>query len=244
MRVFTFVNTRVVQVVLLDHAVSVRASCKSSFLEQRHRAQDCSLHYLHILEQFHSTSRPHTLLMQTQTQSKKRPAPGSVPITPNITQTLAQSYGPSFLETNDNDASAMSDDQFMAWGTGNPTGNQRLESPAQVLGPTDPFTLDHQSTQLFSNSAQAPGQLIRRATNNQLTRQMNHYAPLDQDIWNDISNEVPEAVEFVEDDEELEKRAALAKKDAQSKRPPKQIPPFIQKLSRSGNSKQVTWADG
>jgi heat shock transcription factor len=34
----------------------------------------------------------------------------------------------------------------------------------------------------------------------------------------------------VDDDEELEQKAAIAKKDAQSKR--KQIPPFVQKLSR------------
>lgn len=168
-----------------------------------------------------------TLLMQTQTQSKKRPAPGTVPISPNIAQSFAQRYGPS--DSGTKDASAMSDDQFMAWGT----GNQSLGSPAQVFSPTDPLMLDHQSTSLFSNPAQAPGQLVRRETNNQLTRQINHYAPLDQDIWNDVSNEVPEAIEFVEDDEELEKKAALAKKEAQSKRPPKQIPPFIQKLSRS-----------
>jgi heat shock transcription factor len=34
----------------------------------------------------------------------------------------------------------------------------------------------------------------------------------------------------VDDDEELEHKAAAAKKDAQAKR--KQIPPFVQKLSR------------
>jgi heat shock transcription factor len=47
-------------------------------------------------------------------------------------------------------------------------------------------------------------------------------------MWNGYNN-VPGQYED-EDETELERRVAAAKKDAQGKR--KQIPPFVQKLSR------------
>lgn len=136
----------------------------------------------------------------------------------------------------------MSDDQFMAWGA----GNQNAGDAGHVFNTADAYTTDNYSPddttqQLFTNAAQAPGQLIRRETNNQLARQLNHFAPLDQDIWNDIPNGVPNPFDVVEDDEELERKAAAAKKEAQSKRPPKQIPPFIQKLSRYVDWLTLPW---
>lgn len=67
------------------------------------------------------------------------------------------------------------------------------------------------------------GQLIRRNPNQQLAA-----APR-RNQWEGFPNEA-QPWETVDDDEELEQKAAVAKKDAQAKR--KQIPPFVQKLSR------------
>jgi heat shock transcription factor len=67
------------------------------------------------------------------------------------------------------------------------------------------------------------GQLIRRNTNQQLAP-----APR-RNQWEGFP---PEAQQWedMDDDADLEQKAAVAKKDAQAKR--KQIPPFVQKLSR------------
>lgn len=67
------------------------------------------------------------------------------------------------------------------------------------------------------------GQLIRRNTNQQLAT-----APR-RNQWDGFSTEVPQWEEL-DDDADLEQKAQAAKKDAQAKR--KQIPPFVQKLSR------------
>lgn len=67
------------------------------------------------------------------------------------------------------------------------------------------------------------GQLVRRNPNQQLAP-----APR-RNQWEGFPGEAPQW-ETVDDEEELEQKAAVAKKDAQAKR--KQIPPFVQKLSR------------
>lgn len=67
------------------------------------------------------------------------------------------------------------------------------------------------------------GQLIRRNTNQQLTPASR------RNQWEGFSTEV-QPWEEVDDDADLEQKAQAAKKDAQAKR--KQIPPFVQKLSR------------
>lgn len=64
------------------------------------------------------------------------------------------------------------------------------------------------------------GQLVRRNPNQQLAP-----APR-RNQWDGYEQQW----EAVDDEEELEAKAAIAKKDAQAKR--KQIPPFVQKLSR------------
>jgi heat shock transcription factor len=71
------------------------------------------------------------------------------------------------------------------------------------------------------------GQLVRRNPNQQL-------AARGRGPWDAFNNDAnagqPGQWETVDDDEELEQKAILAKKDAQAKR--KSIPPFVQKLSR------------
>lgn len=66
------------------------------------------------------------------------------------------------------------------------------------------------------------GQLIRRNQNQQLASRRGQ--------WDGYPSPTQQQWETVDDDEELEQKAAIAKKDAQTKR--KQIPPFVQKLSR------------
>lgn len=68
------------------------------------------------------------------------------------------------------------------------------------------------------------GQLVRRNQNQQL-------APaLRRGQWDGYASPTQQWENIPDDEEELEQKAALAKKDAQAKR--KQIPPFVQKLSR------------
>lgn len=68
------------------------------------------------------------------------------------------------------------------------------------------------------------GQLVRRNPNQQLAP-----APR-RGQWDGYPSPAPQWENIADDDEELEQKAAVAKKDAQAKR--KQIPPFVQKLSR------------
>ena len=68
------------------------------------------------------------------------------------------------------------------------------------------------------------GQLVRRNPNQQLAP-----APR-RGQWDGYPSPTQQWENIADDDEELEQKAALAKKDAQAKR--KQIPPFVQKLSR------------
>lgn len=76
---------------------------------------------------------------------------------------------------------------------------------------------------LNGNSDVHSGQLVRRNPNQQL-------AARGRNAWGTFSPDPGGAWEAADDDEELERKALIAKKEAQSKR--KQIPPFVQKLSR------------
>ena len=69
-------------------------------------------------------------------------------------------------------------------------------------------------------------QLVRRNTNQQVARtpqrnQWSNFANQPDRVWEDMEHE---------EEQDLDQKAAIAKKDAQAKR--KQIPPFVQKLSR------------
>lgn len=121
------------------------------------------------------------------------------------------------------DPQAYTNDQFMSW-----------SDPAAMNGVpayTDPTMYDTnlmagiQNGVSYTNGQrlatdQAPSnQLVRRNTNQQLAaRDYGAYGQVGQPGWEH------------EDDEDLEAQAMRAKKEAQAKR--KQIPPFVQKLSR------------
>jgi len=107
------------------------------------------------------------------------------------------------------------------------------------LGMQDPIT----NTDSFNNMPSlqhSNSQLVRRNLNRELTvrgredlagHQQQQQQP--QDMWSGFADGNNGAViNLDEDNDQLTERAAAAEKDARAKKPPKSIPPFIQKLSR------------
>lgn len=83
-------------------------------------------------------------------------------------------------------------------------------------------------TNLPTDPATYSGQLVKRNTNQQLAARGR--SPWETFNGDSGGGQQAGGWENTDDDEELEQKAMLARKDAQSKR--KQIPPFVQKLSR------------
>lgn len=143
--------------------------------------------------------------------NRKRRAPGASPQAPT--------------QTYQHDIPAPTD-PYMDWS--NP-------APGTDMNFTDPPLYDNYGQSMggghnrvvsldgYTDGTEMAGQLVRRNTNQQLAP-----APR-RNQWDGFASPTQQW-ETVDDDEELEQKAALAKKDAQAKR--KQIPPFVQKLSR------------
>lgn len=117
-----------------------------------------------------------------------------------------------------------------------------------------PLTAPQSQSYTANPSAQAPptpsSQLVRRNTNQQLatrTPQSNQWNFNNNNNNNNQRLSENRVWENMEDDEEqdVDTKAAIAKKDAQAKR--KQIPPFVQKLSSfldsSNNTDLIRWSD-
>jgi heat shock transcription factor len=143
--------------------------------------------------------------------SRKRRAPGASPQAP--IQTYQQDTSlptDQYMNWTDNtigsDMNAFNDPTLYDYGSSSMGGHNRVVS---LEGMDD-------STEMNS------GQLIRRNQNQQLASRRGQ--------WDGYPSPTQQQWETVDDDEELEQKAAIAKKDAQTKR--KQIPPFVQKLSR------------
>ena len=133
------------------------------------------------------------------------------------------------MQTYPQDASVPTD-QYMNW-------NDSAIS-ADMGAFHDPTLFDNYGTNTMSNGHnrvtsldglnEVPdiisGQLVRRNPNQQLAP-----APR-RGQWDGYPSPGGQWENVADDDEELEQKAAVAKKDAQAKR--KQIPPFVQKLSR------------
>lgn len=155
--------------------------------------------------------------------SRKRAAPSNTP------------PGQQAAQPDPIDFSSLSNDQFLSWGNNNNSvpsfadttgifgGVAGVSDPPYQAAPGDVPHLQH------SNS-----QLVRRNLNRELTvRGRNEQAGQQQDMWPTyLDGTTGPVVNMVEDNDDLADRAAAAQREAQSKRPPKQIPPFIQKLSR------------
>ena len=108
------------------------------------------------------------------------------------------------------------------------------------------FNLNNQQQpQAYGGNSLAPNpstELVRRSRNQQLLGQNQGPA---QDGWGGggYAGNMNGSAED-EDEQDLDAKVALAKKDAQGKR--KQIPPFVQKLSSfldSGNTSLIRWSD-
>lgn len=166
--------------------------------------------------------------MQNLTPNRKRSAPGASPM---LQQGAMQQQAYQYQQLPDNadysnfdfsnaisnnttysDPSAYDVNQFQY------NLNNNTQSPALVdnqLIPSAPST-----------------ELVRRSRNQQLAPQLNGQ----QEQWNgqaDSSGQMDE-----ESEQDLDVKVALAKKDALGKR--KQIPPFVQKLSRWATSDDPT----
>ena len=168
--------------------------------------------------------------MQSQVAGRKRPAPGTSPMVQPTTT------NPVNMFPNDNYISTLSDDQFLALGS-EPAGNTQTNN-AMEQGFDGSFNYGNDA---FS---QQPGQLVRRNQNQQVTTANAGYNQVDQDVWQNygpVSGGIWQG-----DNGELAEKAAAAKREALSKRPPKQIPPFIQKLSsfldNNTNEALIRWS--
>ncbi|CAG5188769.1 uncharacterized protein ALTATR162_LOCUS12028 [Alternaria atra] len=158
--------------------------------------------------------------------NRKRRAPGASPQAPT--------------QTYQHDIPAPTD-PYMDWS--NPTAGADMNF-------TDPPLYDNYGQSMggghnrvvsldgYTDGTEMTGQLVRRNTNQQLAP-----APR-RNQWDGFPSPTQQW-ETVDDDEELEQKAAIAKKDAQAKR--KQIPPFVQKLSsfldNNKNENLIRWSD-
>ncbi|KAI3327677.1 hypothetical protein HD806DRAFT_330902 [Xylariaceae sp. AK1471] len=154
--------------------------------------------------------------------SRKRPAPGSIP----IQQQMPQQYHTS--------------EQMLRW-NGDNTSNSA--NPYGVMSPAQtPFT---QGVPGPSNA------LARRGGNNALVTSNRTFSPQPNDPWpgfaddNLIPNQPNGPLDEHDNIELLEERAQRAKREAQAKR--KQIPPFVQKLNSfledGKNTDLIRWSD-
>ncbi|KAI9742388.1 MAG: stress-responsive transcription factor hsf1 [Claussenomyces sp. TS43310] len=169
--------------------------------------------------------------------SRKRPAPGTSP--GGSAQQMQQSF---------DTPSQLSSDQFLRWGQNGDNASYSDSSGFNLDG----YGANMLSNPQFQQSVNAPStQLARRPVNRQLvsTAPRATYDSL-VDPWGSFGDDRlldPQNGMLDENDnvELLEERAAIAKRDAQSKR--KQISPFVQKLSsfldESKNTELIRWSD-
>lgn len=159
--------------------------------------------------------------MTSQSLSRKRPAPGTSPVVQPQMNPL-----PNFPPSNPNPQ--LSNDQFLQWGQHAPTAIGNPPSFADSTSyavPPFPSTNDVPA----GIPATAPNQLARRQAPSQLisrNRGYEHHSSGFSDQGSGSENDGG----WGESLDHLYKRALAAKMDAQAKR--KQIPPFVQKLSR------------
>ena len=156
--------------------------------------------------------------MSPQGITRKRPAPGTSPI-------VHPQLGP-LSNYPQNPGNQLSNDQFLQWG----------QTSSNVSSPSFPDSNPYSAAAYTSSpdvpaanvTAAAPGQLARRQTPTQLVNRGRGYEQTPP--FSDHSTGPGENGGWGESLEDLYKRAMVAKREAQAKR--KQIPPFVQKLSR------------
>ncbi|EEP79158.1 hypothetical protein UREG_04004 [Uncinocarpus reesii 1704] len=168
--------------------------------------------------------------MTSQGSSRKRPAPGAVPI-PHQQVSPSHSYPAPEPQ--------LSNDQFLQWGQagqplGNPSGDVAANPYQPIAHPGD------------ATGFQTANQLARRP-GNQLIGRLRKPDTNSRTLMEPPPTKPGPVIDPAtgEAEESLESRALAAKKDAQAKR--KQIPPFVQKLSsfldESKNTDLIRWSE-
>lgn len=159
--------------------------------------------------------------------TRKRPAPGASPV--HQAQQQQQQQQPSELDPK-SEASQMATDQYLQW------HQQHLANSATGY----PDTGNDLTTTLFNALNQATtapppavsNQLARRPATHHLVPRTT-FANTADDSWPTIPEDgiqPPQDQVWRNSNDELEREAQIARRDTQAKR--KQIPPFVQKLSR------------
>lgn len=120
------------------------------------------------------------------------------------------------------------DNQFADWANTDSTGNLNSQFPNASSFDTGGYDAGLDNSLGLANGDEPSTQLVRRHPNQQLVSRGNNG-------WQDLNNSTVQPGQGTweamdEGEEDLEQRALVAKKEAQTKR--KQIPPFVQKLSR------------
>lgn len=160
---------------------------------------------------------------KAQEPSRKRAAPGAWPQHPpaNLQANNMTSYG------NTQDVSQTANDQLLTWG-GDPSFH--LNSGTRNV----PQYAAQNASSNFSANPGATSQLVRRLNNAQMGDLQQHHAAVHSQLQRlDNNGQSPNLADESDGDEgDLDARAQEAKRESQSRRPPRQIPPFIQKLSR------------
>lgn len=169
--------------------------------------------------------------------NRKRPAPGASPMVqqPNAQQPNYQ-YQQQPLD-NPND--------FSNFDFSNLSNDQSYADPNNFDPNAFSYNLNTNQPQTYGGSNFAPTastELVRRSRNQQGVPPNQGQ---NQDAWaaSGYAGNMNGPAEE-EDEQDLDAKVALAKKDAQGKR--KQIPPFVQKLSSfldSGNTDLIRWSD-
>ena len=156
--------------------------------------------------------------MQRTPQSRKRPAPGAEPIMQQPTVPQAN-YDYSQQIPQNSDYGNFDFSQF--------ANDQAFPDPA-TLDLTNPAAayLNAGTPAQYPSNLQPSTDLVRRSRNQQLAPQNGQ-----QEQWNGQYNMADgRPAPYEENEQDLAEKVHLAKRDAQGKR--KQIPPFVQKLSR------------
>lgn len=156
------------------------------------------------------------------TSSRKRPAPGSSP----LVQQQQHPNSPTQINTS---ALQMSADQNLQWHqtdlNSTPTG---YPEPPRAFG-SNVYDANNPQT---GSPHMASNQVARRAANQHLVSRGTYNSGGD-DSWPLHSEDALQQTQdpaWLSPPDVLEQKAQVARRDAQSKR--KQIPPFVQKLSR------------
>lgn len=163
--------------------------------------------------------------MSSQGVTRKRPAPGTIPANHSPQSGLVSNYPPA------NPGSQLSNDQFLQWGQNPPVNaiNTSTFADPSTYNPAS-FAASHELSAPATPAAPAATQLARRQAQNQLVTRNRGYEQAPGLYPENASVGGGESGAWAESLDELYQRALAAKREAQSKR--KQIPPFVQKLSR------------